>query len=602
MNRQMSSSTQRLNAGFQRMGQFISRGLQTAATIGIGALVAGVGIATREFIRLDEAVTQAGAKFKDLDTTAADYRDRLKELQMAARAVGAETEFSATDAAGALDKMAMAGLSSVQSMALLRGTTDLATSANTDLTTAVDIATDSLGAFNLMTDDAAQLQTNLSRVSDVMAKTTTTANTSLTEMFEAVKSGAPAFTAAGQSIEDFAALTGILANSGLKGSEAGTALRNVMLRLANPTGEAADVIKELGIRTQDQNGNFRNIVDIIGDFEKGLEGMGDAQRTAALSTVFGARVVTSMNVLLAEGSDSLGQYRDSLQQAGGASAQMAESMRGSIQNRLKVLQSSAIEMGLRFVEAFEDKGVSALNMLIDGVQSFDMNQVLDFVNRAIQFIKNLTQEFTPLFNIIKETFVNLYQEAKPIVIGIFGAVKNALLGLQPAFALVRDISRQVFTWFRESGALDYAITLLNNVGNAVRFLGNIFRIVWNIVRPILNLMFKMLEPIFNLVNNIAGGLGNVMNGISGFVEGGPDRRAARQERRQERRQARVEAQQQYRRRGGSRTTMQQAEVEQQRSEEDTRQRHDIYMHAPVGYGMSGTPGGSPTPAMNLGEQ
>ncbi len=179
MNRGLTGSFGKLNSGINKTIGFVGKGLAKGAAIGMGAIAAGAGLAAREFIALDESITQAGAKFKDLDVNSVGYADSLKELSAAARAVGADTEFSATDAAGALDKFAMAGMSSSQSMALLRGTTDLATAAGTDLTSAVDIATDSLGAFNMVTDDTVQLEKNLARVSDVMAKTTTTANTSL---------------------------------------------------------------------------------------------------------------------------------------------------------------------------------------------------------------------------------------------------------------------------------------------------------------------------------------------------------------------------------------------------------------------------------------
>jgi len=333
MNRTLGRSFDRLNRGINKTAKFLAKGLAVGAGIGLAAIGAGLVIATREFINLDNSITKAGAKFKDLDVTSADYQDRLKELSAAARDVGSDTEFMASEAAGALDKFALAGFKSAQAMALLRGTTNIATASGSELITAVDIATDTLGAFNLMVDDTIQLEKNLNRVSDVMVKTTTTANTSLEELFESVKKGGPAFTAAGQDIETFSTLAGIMANAGVKGADAGTNLRNVMLRLAKPTGEAADVLKQLGIITQDEAGNFRDIIDIIGDFERGLVGMGTAQRTAALTTVFGARAVTGMNILLAEGSDNLRDYRDTLLESGGAAETMAEAMRQSIGNR-----------------------------------------------------------------------------------------------------------------------------------------------------------------------------------------------------------------------------------------------------------------------------
>ena len=424
MNAGLSRSFNRLNAG-------INRGLKRITQVGLVALGAGIAFSTREFIRLDDAITQAGAKFKDLDTTSATYKDTLRELSTAARDVGKVTEFSAVDAAGALDKFAMAGLTSVQSMALLKGTTDLATAANTDLTTAVDIATDTLGAFGLMTENTIQLQKNLTRVSDVMAKTTTTANTSLAEMFEAVGAGGAVFKASGQEIETFAAFTGILANSTLKGGAAGTSLRNVMLRLAKPTGEAADVLKDLGVQTADTEGNFRDVIDILADFEKGLKGMGSQQRTAALATVFGARTVTGINILLAEGSESLRKYREDLINSGGASKEMAEAMRQSLGNRLKVLKSGLIELGLQFIESFEIKGRNALDLLIQKVQDFDMKPLIDGAQKVFEVIEKWGPLFLDLAPWILGVaaaikVMNIAMNASPV--GIFLTTAAALVG------------------------------------------------------------------------------------------------------------------------------------------------------------------------------
>ena len=125
LNRTMSNSFKKLNQG-------INRGLKRIAQVGLIALGAGLAFATREFIRLDDAVVQAGAKFKDLDVRASDYQQTLKEISNASREAVKGTEFMASAGAGALDKFAMAGFDSAQAMALLMSTTDLATAAGTE--------------------------------------------------------------------------------------------------------------------------------------------------------------------------------------------------------------------------------------------------------------------------------------------------------------------------------------------------------------------------------------------------------------------------------------------------------------------------------------
>jgi len=321
-------------AGAKSQSIFKSILAANAVSRGLELLKQGVQAVAVEFVGFDQAVTSASSKFKGLDLTSQAGMETLSQLKQVAREVGAETQFSAGEAAEGLDFLAMAGFNADQAMAALKPTTDLATVGNVDLATATDIASDSLGAFALMTEDAGQLQSNYTRLNDVMALTMSRTNTSLEDLFETIKAGAPSFTAAGQSMETFNALAGTMANSGVKASESGTSLRNIMLRLADPVAEAQDALDALGVVTADQEGNFRDIIDIMADVEKGLVGMGTQQRTAALSTIFGARAVTGVNILLDAGTDALRDFRTELENGAGKSKEMAQIMRQSLQNRL----------------------------------------------------------------------------------------------------------------------------------------------------------------------------------------------------------------------------------------------------------------------------
>ena len=285
----------------------------------------------------------------------------------------------------------MAGFNTTQAVAALPGVVDLATVANVDLARATDIASDSIGAFGLMTEDATQLQKNFTRVNDVFAKTMTVSNTSMEDLFETVKSGAAAFTGAGQSLETFNSMAAVLANAGLKGSESGTALRNVMLRLSKPTGEASDIIKEMGVNIQDNQGNFRDAIDILSDFEKGLDGMGSAQRSAALNTVFGARSVTAVNNLLSAGTDQLRDYRKELINSAGASKKMSDVMRSSIGNQLKSLGSAATELGFKFFDAFDGKIAPAIEGLTLWVRNFNVNPMVTGIVAVINVVLALKE-------------------------------------------------------------------------------------------------------------------------------------------------------------------------------------------------------------------
>ena len=423
-----------------------------AALAGIALVGVGIGVATKQFIDYDAAVTGATAKFKDLDITSVDYKDNLKAVGKVARDVAAVTEFNAVDTAGALDKMAMAGLTSKQSMALLAGTTNLATAAGADLTTAVDIATDALGAFGLMTEDEKALEGNLNRLSDVMAKTTNMFNTDISGFFESAKMGAATFTSTGQSLEDFSAMVGVMASSGIKGSESGTQLRNMMLSLASPSKTAAMALDRMGIKTTDAQGNFLNIIDILAQFEKGMKGMGDAEKAAALTDIFGKRTVTGVTLLLAEGTEGLKKYSKELQNAGGTAANVAAAMRGSLANRIEVLKSALTELGFKFVDAFAAKGGKAIENLTATITNFDPAPIIDFLTTAFTVISKIVGILWKMRIIIISLAIawGVYKVAMiaaVVISNIMGMVRavQALMSAQQGMNVVQAIFNVLLT-------------------------------------------------------------------------------------------------------------------------------------------------------------
>lgn len=314
-----------------------------AAAAAAGLSLAAIGAAIRDVVQVgadfEQTMVRAAAKFPGGIRRGTEEFHRLQDT--AAR-VGAETEFTASQAAAGLEFLAMAGFNADQAIASLPGVVDLATASGMDLAQATDIASDSLGAFGLMTQDTAQLGENLARVNDVIARTTNSANTNVEQMFEAIRMGGPAATAAGQSMETFSAMVGELAGAGVKGSEAGTALRNMMIRLQAPAAAGRRALRRLGVQVLDGEGNMRDMFDIMQDLQRGLAGRGTGQQAQFLDAIFGARGITAANVLLQSGSERLRAFRENLVDAGGAAGNMASQMRDTTQGDLDSF-GSAIE-------------------------------------------------------------------------------------------------------------------------------------------------------------------------------------------------------------------------------------------------------------------
>jgi len=420
----------------------ILKGILAAGFIqrGITMLTNGLREVGDQFIGLDQSITSASSKFSDLDLSTKEGQKSLEELKKAARTTGALTEKTAAEAAGGLEFWALAGVNAAQAMALLPGSVNLATIAERDLARSSDIASDSLGAFGLMTKDTAQLEKNFTRLLDVMSKTMTSANTDIEAMFETTKKGGATFTAAGQSLETFNAIAGILANNAVKGSEAGTIMRNMMLRLADPSKEAAGIINNLGITIKDSQGNFRDVIDIMANFEKATAKMGTAEKTAALSTIFGARAITGINILLKEGTDKIRDFRDELLNAGGTSEKMAALMRQSLQNRLAALQSAAIEVGFQFVESFEKFGGDAIGKFTEFIRAIPMREIMENIARLgkpiMMVVDAIMSLGSAIFDVLNVAFSTLtFNTGKNIdIIGTLGEVFEFISGVIKSFA------------------------------------------------------------------------------------------------------------------------------------------------------------------------
>ena len=347
--------------------------------MGGAAIGGGLALAAREFADFDQSITTAAAKFGSIDLATTDGREAMDRLGRTARDVGATTQFSAAEAASGLDYLAMAGFSAEQAAASLSGVASLATAANLDLGRATDIASDSLGIFNLMSADTSTLMSNQARLNDVLAATTTRTNTSFESLFETAVAGGAAFTAAGQSVETFSALAGVMANSGIKGSQSGTMLRNVIQRLSSPTAGAAKALNRLGLTVEDDSGNFRDFVDIVADLKGSLSGMGDVARAETLGEIFGVRNLAGIETLLQAGPDSIRALRGELQDAAGTTERLAGAIGGTLVNRLKSLRSAAVEKGFQVIEIFADRAAGGIDNLIERVSNFDVAPIMDRV-------------------------------------------------------------------------------------------------------------------------------------------------------------------------------------------------------------------------------
>ena len=270
----------------------------------------------------------------------------LAMMEDTARQYGATTVFSASEAAEALKYMSLAGWDAQQSTDALGGVLNLAAASSMGLGEASDMVTDYLSAFGMEANKSTYF-------ADMLAYTQSNSNTTAAQLGEAYKNSAANMHAAGQDVETTTSLLEAMANQGRKGSEAGTTLGAMMRDITAKMDDGAIKIGETSIAVQDASGNFRDMTDILTEVGEATEGMGSAQRAAALSSVFTDDSIKGVNMVLAEGMDKVAGYEEALRSATGASEDMAETMNDNLSGDMANMNSAYEEMQLQTFEAME---------------------------------------------------------------------------------------------------------------------------------------------------------------------------------------------------------------------------------------------------------
>lgn len=380
--------------------QFSSSLNQTARTMGItGAVMTGA--LTLPLVGLGKKALTSAADFEQsmnvLRQVTSAPAAAMRDLQEQALRLGAETSFSAGEAAAAMLELGKAGMTTEEIMASIGGVLSLAAAGGVGLAEAATVTAAALNTFGLEASEA-------ERVANLLAAAANASAADIGDLSQGLQQGGFAFAAAGQSIDDLVASLAILTNVGLTGSDAGTALKNAMIRLMAPTQEASNLMAELGINVFDAQGNMLPMADIIAELNTGLQGMTQEQRNAALNTIFLSDGMKAMIPLLDSGVDGFNTMKDAVNQQG-AAADVASARMSGLAGAVEYLSGS--------VDSF----------LIGSAQPFlgSLASILRGVADAITWFGALPQ---PIQNAAL-AFAAVLAAAGP-VIGILGAVAGAL--------------------------------------------------------------------------------------------------------------------------------------------------------------------------------
>ena len=502
--------------------------LKAAGGIAVKALGAALAATGTAMIAFGKQSVEAGMQFdssmSQVAATMGTTVDQIQDLRDFAQKMGAETAFSATQAADALNYMALAGYDAETSMSMLPNVLNLAAAGGMELASASDMITDSQSALGLTLDETSQMV-------DKMAKASSKSNTSVAQLGEAILTvGGTAKIMAGGTTELTTAL-GILADNGTKGAEGGTKLRNILLSLGAPTDKAAELLKTLKVSAYDADGKLRPLKDTFGDLNRAMEGMTDAEKTNIVNTLFNKADLKDVNALLATSAERWDELSAAIDDSAGAAQAMADTQLDNLAGDVTLFQSALEGVQIAISDAltpalrdFVQFGSQGLSELTGALKSGDFAAVVDtfegiltdglnmLIAKLPQFMSVGTDILLALVSGIISVIPTLGTAAFEIINNLAGSIGEALPALIPAaveaivqFALALTDPNNLSALI--DGAIALIIGLAEGLIEALPILiDNAPVIIENLATALIDNTPKLLDAALELILALAEGL------------------------------------------------------------------------------------------------
>lgn len=300
----------------------------------------------------------------------------LAALSDKAKEMGSKTKFSATEAASAFEFMAMAGWKTEDMLNGIEGVMNLAAASGEDLASVSDIITDALTGFGLQAGDSAHF-------ADVLATAASNSNTNVGMMGETFKYVAPVAGALGFSAEDCAVAIGLMANSGIKASQAGTSLRQLFTNLVKPTDQMQEVMDKLGFSLMDAEGNTKSLDTVMKELRTSFAGLTDAEKAQYAATLAGQEGMSGFLAIVNASDSDFQGLTSAIGNADGAAEKMAETMNNNLKGSITIAGSALEGFGIKVYEKMEqplkkavDIGTDCINRLSAAFDSGGLNGVV----------------------------------------------------------------------------------------------------------------------------------------------------------------------------------------------------------------------------------
>ncbi|EOS73300.1 phage tail tape measure protein, TP901 family, core region [Lachnospiraceae bacterium 10-1] len=482
----------------KNLGDKIS-GVGTTLTKTVTTPIVGLGtVAVKTAADFDSAMSQvgavSGATGKDLDA----LRDKAREM-------GSKTKFSASEAAEAMNYMAMAGWKTSDMLSGIEGIMNLAAASGEDLASTSDIVTDALTAFGLTAADSGHF-------ADILAAASSNANTNVSMMGETFKYCAPIAGALGFSAEDTAEAIGLMGNAGIKSTQAGTALRTIMSNLSGEVKICGSSIGEVTIATTNADGSMRDLSAILADCRTAFGGLSESEKAAAAEALVGKNAMSGFLALMNAAPADIEKVSSAIANCDGKSAEMAATMQDNLAGQLTILKSQLEELAISFGEIL----MPAIRQIVTWVQGFvdKLNGMDEGTKNTIVTIGLLAAAIGPVLIIIGKVVsaVGSIMTFIPTLIGGISSIGGGLsalwgiLAANPVTLVIAAIAALIAIF----------VALWNNCEGFREFWINL----WNVIKEAAVAVWNGLKDFFsNIWNAITGAAQAIWNGLKDFFSG-----------------------------------------------------------------------------------
>lgn len=523
-----------LTKDIQKAGMSMQSISSTIGNVGMamtGALTVPIAALAKQIVDIgstfDATMSEVAAVMMDttlpMDEALSKVKEDYADLREEAMRLGQTTIFDPQQTAEGMAELARAGFNATETIDAMQYVLYMAQAGAIDLASASEIAVNVLNGFGLEVKDAATGVNNMQRVADILAVTANATTTDIQGLGTAFSYTASYAHAAGWSIEETAAALGILSNRGIEASKAGTTVRAILMRIAKPTKQAQEAMDRLGLEYYNADGTMKSMAEVVNLTRSSFEKLTTEQKLNAATTIFGAQAANGMLALIQATPEDIADLSASIENATGASKNMAEVMVDNAQGAFKLLKASAMTTAISFWEVLEP-AVRDITMAVKDFISF-LGGLDENTKKTIAVIAGVAAAIGPVLLIIKAVMAVIGFIASPVtlVLGLIGLLAYALY---EAYKTSEPFQKAVDSLMESfKGLIPYIQEVWENLQSKLGpFIGALIRMFTNLAegaKPFVD----SLGPIISSVGNFIGAVMDVVKNLIDWYNGNEELQA-----------------------------------------------------------------------------